>query len=180
MNCLQHNSYRLLLVVLLCIFLQRAEAQTEFVTLVSITGYSMKIGETNPVELTFIIADEFHIQPAFVRNNNFVPTELIIDPLDGLTFKKPEFPVPDSISVGKDLLFLGYRGTLKVSVPVFVEPGTTPGPHDITVTLSYQACKATSCFFPRKLNITTIVWLEQESLNLPDADGPTTDKQPPG
>jgi hypothetical protein len=134
----------------------------------------VELSERGILELTFLIEDGFHIQPAIVGNDNFIPTLLTVGQAGGISFGTPVFPVPDSIFGA----FYGYWGTIKVLVPLEVNQGTVLGQYNVAFTFTYQACKDKSCFFPRILNFNVRLGIEKDSLTLYVGDGQPTDRQP--
>jgi len=176
MNSSPHNKCLLSLVLLVWAGFQHVEAQTGFVTQVGSPRLLNSASERGILELTFLIEDGFHIQPAIVGNDNFIPTLLTVGQAGGISFGTPVFPVPDSIFGG----FYGYWGTIKVLVPLEVNQGTVSGQYNVAFTFTYQACKDKSCFFPRILNFNVRLGIEKDSITLYVGDGQPTDRQPPG
>lgn len=102
--------------------------------------------------------------PGFHVNSNKPNGEYIIPltlkwtaaPLEAGTV---EYPKPESLKVGNDLLSV-FTGTFVIESQFRAPANATPGAATITGKIHYQACNTTMCFRPSTLEVHVPVLIE--------------------
>ncbi len=124
---------------------------------VSLKGVSFK-GEIKPgaaitAVLQFQIQDGFHVQANPASEDTYVPAVLKLDPAVGVVSSPAKYPAGKEEKVtGLDKPLKVYEKTFEILVPMKLDT-TASLPLSLTGTLSYQACKGSTCFPPRRLKV---------------------------
>lgn len=127
----------------------------EAVTLKSITikGEVKPGGEVTAV-IQFSVEEGFHTQANVPSEPNFIPAVLKFEPIAGVAVSPPKYPAGKEERIeGLPKPMKVYEDTFEVLVPIKIAGGTAL-PVSLPGVLTYQACKGSTCFAPRKLKLT--------------------------
>lgn len=108
-------------------------------------------GKRSLLELHFRVLDGFHVNSHTPKSELLIPTQLVLQPVDGVNVGGLEYPpgIPYSfISDPKEKLEV-YSGPFTVKLPVVASAGD----HTIEATLKYQACDHAACYPPKSLPV---------------------------
>jgi len=107
------------------------------------------------VELRFQVVDGFHVNSHTPKSELLIPTNLKLNPAEGIKPGTPEYPKGNdytfSFEPGEKLDV--YTGAFTVKLPVEV----TLGEHTLEGTLRYQACDHAACYPPKTLPVKVVV-----------------------
>jgi hypothetical protein len=107
------------------------------------------------VELRFQVVDGFHVNSHTPKSELLIPTNLKLNPADGIKAGLPEYPKGTeyafSFEPGEKLDV--YTGSFTVKLPVEV----TAGEHTLEGVLHYQACDHAACYPPKSLPVKVLV-----------------------
>jgi hypothetical protein len=109
---------------------------------------SVPANQDSVVELHFAVNPGLHINSHTPHEKSFIPTQLIVAELPGLTVKQVDFPPGTDFTLAADPSekLSVYTGDFALRAHVKAQAGE----HLIQAALRYQACDATSCYPPRK------------------------------
>jgi hypothetical protein len=109
---------------------------------------SVPANQDSVVELHFAVNPGLHINSHTPHEKSFIPTQLIVAELPGLTVKQVDFPPGTDFTLAADPSekLSVYTGDFVLRAHVKAQAGE----HLIQAALRYQACDATSCYPPRK------------------------------
>ena len=107
------------------------------------------------LELRFQVVDGFHVNSHTPKSELLIPTNLKLNPADGIKAGLPEYPKGSeyafSFEPGEKLDV--YTGAFTVKLPVEV----TAGEHTLEGVLHYQACDHAACYPPKSLAVKVLV-----------------------
>jgi hypothetical protein len=108
-------------------------------------------GKHAVLELRFHLLQGFHVNSHTPKSELLIPTELTLQPADGVKPGALEYPAgqPFSFSFDPSDKLDVYAGDFTVKLPVVATAGT----HAVDGTLKYQACDHASCYPPRTLPV---------------------------
>jgi DsbC/DsbD-like thiol-disulfide interchange protein len=108
-------------------------------------------GKLQTVEIRFRVEPGFHINSHTPHDETLIPTNLRLDPVNGIRVKALSYPAgsPFHLNVGAGETLGIYQGEFRVSVALTPESQSST----LTGSLHYQACDTASCFPPRMLPI---------------------------
>jgi hypothetical protein len=99
------------------------------------------------------VEDGWHIYSAPVPAG-YTALEIEVEAEDGVEVGPPEFPQPHDFTVeGLDERFMVHQGSVDVVVPVAFNVGRDRGPVPVRVSVSYQACSASTCLPPARAHL---------------------------
>ncbi len=109
---------------------------------------SVPANQDSVVELHFAVNPGLHINSHTPHEKSFIPTQLIVAELPGLTVKQVDFPPGTDFTLAADPgeKLSVYTGDFVLRAHLKAQAGE----HLIQAALRYQACDATSCYPPRK------------------------------
>ena len=116
-------------------------------------------GDQRVLAVVIDIADRYHINPDAAQAKGVegwqpYPTSLSLPEVPGVTFGPPQFPAPHELTVSYfDKPVYVYEHRAVVYVPVIVADDAAPGPREVAVSLTYQACDDKVCFPPRTVKL---------------------------
>lgn len=116
---------------------------------------SAKSGKKSIVELSFKVAEGYHVNSHTPKSELLIPTSLTLKPATGITTVAAEYPAGTaySFSFEPNEKLDVYTGTFTVKVPVVA----TAGSHTIEGALHYQACDNAACYPPKTLPVVVTV-----------------------
>ena len=109
---------------------------------------SVPANQDSVVELHFAVNPGLHINSHTPHEKSFIPTQLIVAELPGLTVKQVDFPPGTDFTLAADPgeKLSVYTGDFVLRAHLKAQAGE----HLMQAALRYQACDATSCYPPRK------------------------------
>lgn len=97
----------------------------------------------------------WHIQSNAPSSEFAIPTEIIFEPLQGITIKNITFP---EVKIEKlesvDLTVEYFDGTSYAIIDAYADTSIAQGMHALKGVFSYQGCKGRECLMPTKKDIT--------------------------
>jgi len=116
---------------------------------------SVGAGKAEEAELRFRVLPGLHINSHAPKDELMIPTVLKLVDEAGVHATVGAYPAGQSFRLGGDggELLSVYEGEFRVRVRV----QATPGQHELTGTLRYQACDSASCFPPWLLPVRLLV-----------------------
>lgn len=113
------------------------------------------------------LVEGWHINAHEPTLEYLIPTELSVEPVEGLNFGKTLYPDPVRVRFEfADQEFAVYEGRVIIRFPVVVARGESLGQKEIKATLQFQACSDQICLAPASIDINIpiqIVGLDQPS-----------------
>jgi thiol:disulfide interchange protein len=115
-------------------------------------------GDHIPLAIILNIKHGFHInadhgQIVSLEDFSPLPTQIrVIKALDSITIQSPFFPPAHPLKVqyaDKELMF--FKKQTIIYLPIKFDDTAGPGPQEIRLELTYQACNESTCFFPKKI-----------------------------
>ena len=112
-------------------------------------------GAPQDVELRFRVEPGYHINSHAPKDELLIPTELKLDPAQGLKVAGEDYPSGASfrLEIGSGETLDVYQNEFRVRVRLNAQRGTST----LTGVLRYQACDSSSCFPPRTLPVKVLV-----------------------
>jgi hypothetical protein len=116
---------------------------------------TVKPNKKSVVELRFQVIDGFHVNSHTPKSELLIPTNLKLNPAEGIKPGPIEYPkgTEYSFSFDPNEKLDVYSGTFTVKLPV----EATPGEHVLEGTLRYQACDHAACYPPKTLPVKVMV-----------------------
>ena len=110
-------------------------------------------GRQAEITLEFTVEPGFHIQASQPADPALIPTELILSWPSGFSGGPADFPPTHPFVLeGSGEVLEVYSETFRVSIPVSLQEGLSPGQYRVAAVLRYQACDSARCLFPRELS----------------------------
>ena len=115
---------------------------------------SVPAGKHAMLELRFQLEDGFHVNSHTPKSDLLIPTQLTLDPADGVKVAPIEYPAGKTFSFrfDPDEKLDVYAESFTLKLPVTASPGD----HEVHGTLRYQACNQAACYPPRTLPISVL------------------------
>lgn len=142
------NCYSLLLALLLPL---GGISQTQFVSFHKHKSQIWVQEECTLLLLAFEVADAYHIQAHQQVQDQFIPTQILLEGQDQFEIEEIIFPQPYQIELAKKLKLLVLDGSFNIVVQLKSVPCFPQERPSFAGMLSYQACDDRKCFFPREL-----------------------------
>jgi DsbC/DsbD-like thiol-disulfide interchange protein len=110
---------------------------------------SVTAGKQGVLELHFRVVDGFHVNSHTPKSELLIPTQITVQPADGVKAEALEYPAGTSYSFSFDPTekLDVYSGAFTVKLPVVAAAGA----HTIDGMLRYQACDHAACYPPKSL-----------------------------
>lgn len=148
------KSFSLMIALVLPTFVT---GQAQMVSFVS--GEPKLITSDNTVEalLTFEVNSGYYIQADSnqIMNPNFIPTRLLLEPMEGITICETSFSKPTIKTIGGGELVCAFEDIFTVRIVMEAHKTFRPGNYPIKGGLLYQACDSSKCYFPKILEFET-------------------------
>jgi DsbC/DsbD-like thiol-disulfide interchange protein len=115
---------------------------------------SIAAGKRSVLELQFRVMDGFHVNSHAPKSELLIPTQISLQPADGVKMAAVEYPAGTSYSLSADPTekLDVYTGAFTVRLPVTAAAGQ----HTLEGTLRYQACDRAACYPPKNLPVQVI------------------------
>ncbi len=112
------------------------------------------VGSEFQVAVIVEIDPKWHINAHTPLEDMYVPTELILEPLEGVSFGEVVYPRPlrKSLSFSPEEMAL-YEGEVILGLSAELAEDLPPGVKTIRAILSYQACDDETCLIPTEVEI---------------------------
>ncbi|MCD5416358.1 thioredoxin family protein [Candidatus Bipolaricaulota bacterium] len=143
-------------------FSATAFAQDEIVS-VSVFPPSLTAapGETVWLKVTADIATGWHINAHLPMDELRIPTEIVLEMGDGLSYGEIIYPQPKSIMVSfSETPLLLYYEEIAIHIPIHVDSAALSGPRTIRGVLHYQACSDEICLPPTEVEFEAMLTVE--------------------
>jgi len=112
-------------------------------------------GKKSVLELRFHVNDGFHVNSHTPKSELLIPTNLTLQPAEGVKAAAAEYPAGTAYSFsfqpGEKLDV--YTGAFMVKVPVVAQAGS----YTLNGVLHYQACDNAACYPPKSLPVQVVV-----------------------
>lgn len=117
-------------------------------------GQNIAAGRRSVLEMNFRVADGFHVNSHPPKSELLIPTQIALQPANGVKLAAVEYPEGTSYSLTTDPTekLDVYTGTFTIRLPVTA----TAGEHTVNGTLRYQACDRAACYPPKNLPVQVI------------------------
>ena len=108
-------------------------------------------GKSALLLLQFVVQEGFHVNSHTPKSELLIPTQLTLEPAEGVKAAALEYPAGTEYSFSFDPSeeIDVYSGPFTVKLPVIAAPGE----HRVTGTLRYQACDHAACYPPKTLPV---------------------------
>ena len=125
--------------------------QKQFVKYLYPEQVSIAANQDSVVELHFAVNPGLHINSHTPHEKSFIPTQLIVAELPGLSVRQVDFPAGADVALPAfpDEKLSVYTGEFVLRAHIKVQPGE----HLIQAQLRYQACDAQACYPPRRASV---------------------------
>jgi thiol:disulfide interchange protein DsbD len=134
----------------------------------ALNATALKPGTDAILAVVLDVAPGFHAQSHTPSSDDYIPTELTLDPASGIDFGKPIYPP----GIEENYPALGklnvYEGKVTIFVPLQVKADAAAGSATIKGKLRYQICDDRQCYMPE----TSPVKLETKIVAAGDAVSP--------
>lgn len=112
-------------------------------------GVEVAAGGTTSASVNLTITNGYHVNANPPSESYLIPTELTVEPNDGLTADKPVYPQ----SVTKKFAFdpkplAVYEGEAAIKLPLKIASTASKGVHMLRAKLHVQACDDKACYKP--------------------------------
>jgi hypothetical protein len=113
-----------------------------------------RAGAYDVTSVVFDIADGYHIMADHGEDQSLLYTRLNIEEIAHVSFGTPRFPEPVTFPIkGAGYSITVFDDSLHVDIPLQVaKEAPKKSLYTTRGTLTYQACDASRCFLPRKLD----------------------------
>jgi DsbC/DsbD-like thiol-disulfide interchange protein len=116
---------------------------------VNASGVEVAAGGTASASVNLTITNGYHVNANPPSESYLIPTELTVEPGEGLTAGQPVYPQ----SVTKKFAFADkplavYEGEAAIKLPLKVESTASKGAHTLNAKLRVQACDDKACYKP--------------------------------
>jgi DsbC/DsbD-like thiol-disulfide interchange protein len=125
----------------------------QWVTLFPVATVTVTKSKPAKAVINFRVEQGYHINSNHPTSELLIPTEIKLDPAQGLSIGKIAYPPGQdmSLSFAPDEKLNVYAGEVSVAVPVSAGKSTAPGEYVLKGQLRYQACNDNSCFPPKNI-----------------------------
>lgn len=109
----------------------------------------LRPGERGTLVVQVGIPPGCHIEAHEPSEPFLVPTELDLDPVEGVTLGPVRYPpAKPKRSDWSPAVLRVYEGSVRLEAPVEVEAAAAAGPRKVRGRLQYQGCTPTACLMP--------------------------------
>lgn len=109
-------------------------------------------GRKGVLNLEITVENGYHIQAHQPADPALIPTRLSFTWPDGFRGGEPAFPATHPfVLTGSQEVLQVFSDTFVVGIALELDARVAPGNYEIPAVLSYQACDASRCLFPREL-----------------------------
>ena len=141
---------RLLIISLAYLYAGKMPQTSPAIVTVKATESIVYIGASSMVEIGVDVKEGYHIQANKVNDESLVPTTLEVKENQYVTISKVEFPPSKQFKLeGTDNLLQVYDGKFPIQLLLSPLAKAKTGKYTLGAKLTYQACDAKSCLFPR-------------------------------
>lgn len=125
----------------------------QWVTLFPVAPVTVTKNKPVKAMIAFRVEQGYHINSNHPKSELLIPTEIELNPAQGLTVGKIAYPPGEdmSLSFAPDEKLNVYAGEVSVAVPVSAGKSVAPGQYVLKGQLRYQACNDNSCFPPKTI-----------------------------
>lgn len=141
-----------LIILWLAVFIPAQEDGPVLSVEAEVPSAGWQSGKTYSLFLIINIKNPFHINSDKSGDDFTIPTKVTFEKTEGLSFGPANFPEPENktFAFSKDPLPV-FEGTIRVKVPVTVEPSFQGREADVVGKVSYQACTDIACLPPAEV-----------------------------
>lgn len=109
-------------------------------------------GQTVWLEVRAEIDPGRHINAHLPLEDVLIPTDVVLEPVDGLRYGEIIYPQPARVMVSfSETALLLYYGEITIHIPVHIDTDADAGPRTIRGVLRYQACDNYICLPPTEV-----------------------------
>lgn len=121
-------------------------ARPVFLKATAVAPKTVTPGQPFDLTVTVIVDAPYHIQ-ANPAADGYIPTEVKLGTVKGLTAGKVVYPAGMQVTIAGDKLSV-YEGTIKVTVTVTPDKTLKPGKLSLPFSVHYQGCNDQVCYPP--------------------------------
>jgi hypothetical protein len=115
-------------------------------------GVEVDAGSSTEASVVLTIASGYHVNANPPSQSYLIPTELTVEPTDGMTAGKPVYPQSVTRKFPFDPNpFAVYEGETTIKLPLKVASTATKGTHTLNAKLRVQACDDKACYRPGEI-----------------------------
>lgn len=126
------------------------------------------VGSEFQIAVIVEVSPTWHINAHKPLDDLYIPTELVLEPLEGVSFGEIFYPKPlvKTLSFSPEKMAL-YEGRVLLGLSAILDKEIPPGEKTIRANLTYQACNDEICLIPTEveINISLQVVGYDESIN---------------
>ncbi len=115
-----------------------------------------KAGTHADFAVTMKIASGYHTMSNTPSDPLYIATHVVLDATPLVTCAAASYPAAQPFQLLSATIST-FHGDVTIHVPCEVAPAAASGSHELTGTLEYQACTASSCLFPVKRPISVLL-----------------------
>ncbi len=137
----------------------------------------LALASSGTLVVTLDVPPHLHVNAARPTFDYLIPTTIAVEGAPGpgapgVRIGTPRFPSPKMLAVGgMNEPIAVYDGSVRIRVPITVDPAASPGPRTLRGTVRYQACDDQSCYPPVEVAFTT-------TFTVTDARSPIAEPEP--
>lgn len=127
-----------------------------------IPNVEMKAGGSADASVKLTIASGYHVNANPATASYLIPTELTVEPSEGITPNKPVYPASTKrkFTFSPDQMLDVYEGEATIKLSLNVAANAKKGAHTVKGKLRIQPCDEQSCFPPKNIEVSIPVTVE--------------------
>ena len=125
------------------------------ISIESMTGTATaRPGDTVRAAVVVKLGEGWHVNAHKPLEDYLIPTDLKLDPPDGITLKQTRYPEPKTITLqGLTTPMAVYSGDFAIGIEIRLSDTLQPGTYTVAGKLEYQACDKKQCFPPDSIPV---------------------------
>ena len=122
----------------------------------------LKAGSSGEVAVKVTVQSGFHTNANPASAPNLIPTQLTVDPVNGIVPGKPVYPAPSGTRKFQfsETPLKVYEGTVLFKVPIKAAASVPKGELSLKATVRAQPCDEEVCYPPRNIEVTIPVVID--------------------
>ena len=122
----------------------------------------LKVGSSGEAGVKITVQSGFHTNANPASAPNLIPTQLTVDPVNGIVAGKPVYPAPSGTRKFQfsETPLKVYEGTVLFKVPIKTAASLPKGELSLKATVRAQPCDEEVCYPPRNIEVTIPVVID--------------------